>query len=87
MTKKYEHIFPNSSFQFYVIFYGRILLGKVYCFNVPPDAKIRQKAKEEDVELKDFNVIYKLVDDLKEELSARVTPVEEFEVTGTMKKR
>lgn len=50
----------------------------IYCFNIAVDKKIASQAKELDVQLKTFKVVYHLVDDLKKEINKRL-PLKDVE--------
>ena len=56
--------------------------GIVYTFNVPTSANIQSLARSQKVPIKDHNIIYRLVDDLREELSKKLLPIEVEEVVG-----
>lgn len=56
--------------------------GIVYTFNAKVSDDIRKKATLSGVLIKEFNVIYKLIDDLKEELGQRVPPVDVEHLVG-----
>ena len=57
--------------------------GAIYAFNVADaPADVRASADRAGVAIKPFNVIYKMVDELKDEISARLPPVEVEDVTG-----
>ncbi len=46
----------------------------IYGFNIPVPASSRQHAKRDKVNIKEYNVIYELIDDIKEELSKLLRP-------------
>ncbi|KAM8841979.1 translation initiation factor IF-2, mitochondrial [Synchiropus picturatus] len=48
--------------------------GSIYGFNVTASKKIQQLAEKQNVPLRLHNVIYKLIDQLKDELSSRLPP-------------
>ncbi|MCL4140472.1 UNVERIFIED_CONTAM: hypothetical protein GTU68_051782, partial [Idotea baltica] len=54
--------------------------GSIYTFNVPVSKEMRQLARKSGVPLEENNIIYRLVDKLKEEISKRLPlkPVEEI---------
>ncbi|KFD57357.1 hypothetical protein M513_01868 [Trichuris suis] len=54
----------------------------VYCFNVSVDVKAQERADKNNVEIRHHNVIYKLVEDFKQELSSRLPLVQEELVVG-----
>ena len=55
-----------------------IILG----FNVRPTGNVRKRAKELDVEIRTYSVIFELVDDIKALLGGMMSPVLSEEVTG-----
>ena len=71
----------------------------IYCFNTVIPANIRILAGEKNVEIEQYNVIYRLVDSLKEKLSEKIPPkielkqvgeghvLKEFMIPGKTKKR
>lgn len=46
------------------------------------NSNIQTLAQESDVQIYSFNVIYKMMDHLWEQLDSRLPPVEEEEITG-----
>lgn len=56
----------------------------IYTFNTSVEGKARQKldASQDKVEVKNFNIIYEFIDDLKEELQQRIPPQKERDVIG-----
>lgn len=54
----------------------------VYAFNVDVAPNLKETVEQADVPVKQFNVIYKLIDDVKEEINGRLPPKEEEEVLG-----
>jgi len=54
----------------------------IYCFNTPVPAKVKALAFEKDVEIEQYNVIYKLVDALKLRLDKTYGPITELELAG-----
>lgn len=56
--------------------------GSIYGFNVGASKSVRQLASRRDVPLRLHNVIYKLIDELKEELSGRLPPLLSENVVG-----
>lgn len=61
--------------------------GSIYGFNVGASKSVRQLASRRDVPLRLHNVIYKLIDELKEELSGRLPPLLSENVVGEENKR
>lgn len=49
---------------------------------MPISANIRKLAHEKNVAVEQFNVIYKLIDDLKQKLSAKIPPEVELKQVG-----
>ncbi|CAH1983017.1 unnamed protein product [Acanthoscelides obtectus] len=56
--------------------------GVIYAFNVDVLTQIKQDAEQMEVPIKQHNVIYKLIDDVKEEINARLPPKEVEEELG-----
>lgn len=54
----------------------------MYAFNVQTSTALKKQAEEKKVEIKNFNVIYKLVDNLKEEISKKLPPLNKEEILG-----
>ncbi len=54
----------------------------IYCFNLAVPPAIQQFATEMGVEIRHYNVIYHLVDNLREELTSRLPPVSKDEILG-----
>ena len=55
-----------------------IILG----FNIRPTGEIKEKAKESGVEIKTYNVIYNLIDDVKAILGGLMSPIIREEQLG-----
>ena len=51
-------------------------------FNVRPDAMIRKKAEEEGVEIRLYNIIYKVVEDIEAAMKGMLAPVYKEEILG-----
>ena len=51
-------------------------------FNVKETPEAKRKAKQEEIEVKLYNIIYELIDDIKDKLSEMLTPEIEEQVTG-----
>jgi translation initiation factor IF-2 len=51
-------------------------------FNVKETPEAKRKAKQEGIEVKLYNIIYELIDDIKERLSEMLTPEIEEQITG-----
>ncbi|XP_059058284.1 translation initiation factor IF-2, mitochondrial-like, partial [Achroia grisella] len=54
----------------------------IYAFNVDCPPPLAVTAKKKDIAVKKYNIIYKLVDDVKEEISARIPKRQEEESLG-----
>lgn len=57
-------------------------LGIIYAFNVQTSGDVQNLAKERKVEIRNFNIIYRLVEDLKAQLNAQLPMVDTEEVLG-----
>ena len=57
-------------------------VGIIYAFNTKVSSNVAALANEKNVPIKEHNVIYKLIDDLRDELTERLEPVEEEVVIG-----
>lgn len=56
-------------------------------FNVKPLGKIKSKAKEKNVEIKSYSVIYNLIDDVKAIIANMMSPIMQEEVIGNVEVR
>lgn len=56
--------------------------GHLVCFNMPIDAAMSRMAESLGVNIMDHNIIYKLVDDVKDTLSEQLAPTVTHRVTG-----
>ena len=54
----------------------------IYGFNVSPDAKVRNKAEEENVEIRLHNVIYKMVEEIETAMKGMLAPEYHEVITG-----
>ena len=54
----------------------------IYGFNVRPDAKVRNKAEEENVEVRLHNVIYKMVEEIETAMKGMLAPEYHEVITG-----
>ena len=54
----------------------------IYGFNVRPDANVKKKAREEGVEIRLHNIIYKAVEEMEAAMKGMLAPVFEEVVTG-----
>lgn len=59
----------------------------IYGFNVRPDAKVRNKAEEENVEIRLHNVIYKMVEEIETAMKGMLAPEYHEVITGQAKIR
>lgn len=57
----------------------------IYAFNVDCPTPLLLDAKKKNIPIKTHNIIYRLVDDVKEEISARIPKRLEEEYIGTLK--
>lgn len=62
---------------------GAIIIG----FNVRPTGKTRELAKEENVEIRLYNVIYNVIEDIEKAMKGLLDPVYEEKVIGTVEVR
>ena len=56
--------------------------GIIYSFNVPVLPAVAQQAKAAGIPIKKHNIIYRLIDDVKEEINARLPAKKVAEVLG-----
>lgn len=56
--------------------------GIIYGFNVRPSAQIRNKAKEEGVDIRLHNIIYKAVEEMEAAMKGMLAPVFEEQILG-----
>lgn len=54
----------------------------IYGFNVRPNAKVRQKAEEEGIEIRLHNVIYKMIEEIETAMKGMLAPEVKEVVTG-----
>ena len=54
----------------------------IYGFNVRPDASVRQKAKEEHVEIRLHTIIYALIEEIEQAMKGMLKPIEKEVVIG-----
>ena len=57
-------------------------LATILCFNIPIPNEIKAAAAEKGIKVEHFNVIYKLVDRLKDLLSEKIPITEELRLLG-----
>ena len=55
----------------------------MYGFNVSVPSEVKAAAEQRNVPIRNYNVIYRLIEDLRKELTARLPPVEEEELQGS----
>ncbi|XP_061166347.1 translation initiation factor IF-2, mitochondrial-like [Saccostrea echinata] len=58
------------------------LKADIFSFNVPVPEEIKLEAKKKNIIIKENNVIYKLIDDLKDSANERIPPIEEEDIIG-----
>ncbi|XP_026273627.1 translation initiation factor IF-2, mitochondrial isoform X1 [Frankliniella occidentalis] len=54
----------------------------IYCFNVKISPELKNEARKKGVSVRQMNVIYHLVDDIKKELAVKMPVEEEEQITG-----
>ena len=54
----------------------------IYGFNVRPNAKVRQKAEEEGIEIRLHNIIYKMVEEIETAMKGMLAPEIKEVITG-----
>lgn len=54
----------------------------IYSFHVETPSKVGALAKANKIPIRNFNVIYKLIDNLKDEISSKLPPVQVEEILG-----
>ncbi|MGL4208799.1 MAG: translation initiation factor IF-2, partial [Candidatus Adiutrix sp.] len=54
----------------------------IICFNVRPPAKVQDMAEAEHIQIRYYDVIYKLIDDIKEAMAGLLDPVKSEKVLG-----
>ncbi|MFP4331843.1 MAG: translation initiation factor IF-2, partial [Campylobacterales bacterium] len=55
-----------------------VILG----FNVRPTGSVKQKAKNQDIQIRTYSIIYDLIDDIKAIIGGMMSPIVEEEVSG-----
>lgn len=58
------------------------MIAEIFSFNVPVPEELKVAAKKKGIVIKENNVIYKLIDDLKDSANDRIPLVEEEYVVG-----
>lgn len=69
-------LYPLSFFFFF--FFPAI----IYCFNVQVPDRIKELAESHKISVRSHNVIYKLIDDLKKEISSQLPLKDVDEILG-----
>ena len=62
--------------------YYEIFIAIIYPFNVGVMKNLQQEANEKKISIRPYNVIYKLIDDVKKEINLRLPRVDAEEVIG-----
>ena len=57
-------------------------LGIIYAFNVTVPTSVSSTAASSNVQIRLHNVIYKMFDDLKEEINSKMPPKDEEQILG-----
>ena len=57
-------------------------VGIVYAFNVSVSSVVKEKAEELNVQILSFNVIYRFIESLKQQLTERMPTIEQKEIIG-----
>jgi len=60
----------------------KIFIAIIYPFNVGVMKNLQQEANIKKISIRPYNVIYKLIDDVKKEINKRLPPVDAEEVIG-----
>lgn len=61
-----------------------IFLAIIYTFNVGALKESIDKAKVKNISIKRHNIIYRLIEDLKQEIEKKIPPVDVEEVLGRL---
>ncbi len=87
VTCKWLYMYEYMMYGIYIHCWSHLTFsaGVVYAFNTQISSKARQLLKSLDVPVKEHNIIYKMIDDLKEELIERLDTIEEEETLGKKK--
>lgn len=59
-----------------------IFIAIIYPFNVVVTKDLQQEANEKKISIRPYNVIYKLIDDIKKEINKRLPLIDAEEVIG-----
>jgi translation initiation factor IF-2 len=73
--------FPFSPTKIFLAF----CTGIIYGFNVKVPENVKKLAKERKIEIKLFNIIYRLVEDLKLRLTAQLPTTEHDDILGNVR--
>lgn len=76
----YPLIIININYGIYFVF----VLAIIYAFNVGSLKDAEENARQNGITIKQHNIIYKLVDDIKEEMNNCLPPVEVEDVQGIL---
>jgi translation initiation factor IF-2 len=78
------HAFEGFIFSLYILCTKKLkCIGIIYAFNVNVPKKVKEVAAQKGVKIKPHNIIYKLVDDIKEEVTQRLPIVKVEESVGS----
>lgn len=61
---------------------AKALGAKIFCFNVKVPKPTQAKANKEEVDIQEHNIIYRLIEEVTEELSNKLPPIIEIKVLG-----
>jgi translation initiation factor IF-2 len=59
----------------------------IVCFNIRPDAKARELAEKEKVQIRSYNIIYDVIDDMKKAMEGMLKPTYEEKYLGRVEVR
>lgn len=62
--------------------YHEIFIAIIYSFNVGVMKNLQQEANEKKILIRSYNVIYKLINDVKKEINMRLPSVDAEEIIG-----
>lgn len=60
----------------------KIFIAIIYPFNVPIMKNLKEEADKKNISIRPYNVIYKLIDDVKKEINTKLPPLDTEEVIG-----
>lgn len=75
---------PKSPLLLFIMCLVSYSPGSVYGFNVNVNKTVQQLAAKKNIPIKLHKIIYHLVEDLKEELNSKLTPITEEIVKGIL---